>query len=874
MRISSRNFRDSAAAAALATAMASALIAAPAAAQSADDAAEEVSEIVVTGSIAESQAASLAAKRRAENLVDIAAADAVGRFPDQNSAAALSRLPAVAVQRDQGQERYVQVRGAPNRWTSVSIDGIPIIGVDEGGATRAFRFDAIPSVILSALAINKSLTPDLPAEAIVANIDLRTYNPLSKRGFSVQGDVGYGVMALGNGEQRQGSLRLAWANDVVGVVVGGSHYRRAQVTDNREVGAYDERGATEIDVRSYNLVRQNNGAFAGVEYAPADGQRLFAKAIFSEFADDELRDQYEFRLDRAAGGTRTPAGGDLLRVPVRTLLQDGSYRTRNYINTIGGELDQDGWRVAVNLNYTRTENTTDLPILLASTSGNNSPSLNFDRSNPDFPIVTLFQTLNGPTPGTFVRGAPLTAINPATLVGPIALVIDSRIITDSYTVKMDAERELGSTTLSAGAIHADRTIDGDVLSATNVAPLAALPAIGRPGINLGDFATNRPWVTRFPLGTSFNYIDNGRLRTAIDQGIAGLTAAGLFNPAANVPPENAFAIREYLTAAYVKGRFDFGGGQVVAGLRLENFRVVNSGNVALGGGRTAPLTTTTSTTDLFPSINAKFDVGSDFVVRIGGQRGVARPSFGEIRTGAAISDTASPGTISGGNPNLRPEYTWGLDASAEYYLPGNGIFAVSGFYRWVDNVLFSSTSRVGSDFYNSGGVDRSAYLLTSTFNGDKGKLYGVELNYQQQFSFLPSPLDGLGFQGNVTLLDGSFDTALGRGAGFPGTSKQIFNSSLYYEKYGLSARISYQYRSDWLDTLGGFGTAGGDDEFRKGYDNLDISLRYALTDNFTLFADLNNLTNAQYIAFQGTRDRPTEVEQIGRRYLGGVRFSF
>lgn len=104
-------------------------------------------DIVVTGSILQSQIASVEAKREALNLTDIAAANSVGRFPDQNSAAALSRLPAVAVQRDQGQERYIQVRGAPNRWTSVTIDGVPMVGGDEGGDTRAFRFDAVPAVL-------------------------------------------------------------------------------------------------------------------------------------------------------------------------------------------------------------------------------------------------------------------------------------------------------------------------------------------------------------------------------------------------------------------------------------------------------------------------------------------------------------------------------------------------------------------------------------------------------------------------------------------------------------------------------------------------------------------------------------------------------
>ena len=73
----------------------------------------------------------------------------------------------------------------------------------------------------------------------------------------------------------------------------------------------------------------------------------------------------------------------------------------------------------------------------------------------------------------------------------------------------------------------------------------------------------------------------------------------------------------------------------------------------------------------------------------------------------------------------------------EYYLPGNGLISVAAFHRWVDNVFYQNAQVVGSTVFNSGGVDRSGYLLTSTFNGQNGRLYGVELSYQQQFTFLP-----------------------------------------------------------------------------------------------------------------------------------------
>ncbi len=837
-------------------------------------------EIVVTGSIVEAQRSSILQKRMADNLVDIAAADAVGRFPDQNSAAALARLPAVAVQRDQGQERYVQVRGAPNRWTSVSIDNVPVIGVDEGGTTRAFRFDAIPAVLLSGLAINKSLTSNLQAEAIVANIDLRTYSPMSEKGLNVQGDVGYGVMGLGSGEQRQGSLRASWSNDVFGIVVGGSHYRRNQVTDNREVGLYDEptgatdtqSGPTELDIRSYRLIRENNGLFAGLEYQPVDGQRMWAKAIYTSFDDDEQRNQYELRLDRAASGTRDLNGGDLVRVPVRGTFNDGQYRTRNYINTIGGELDgANGFKAAVALNYTRTENTTDLPLVQASTPTSASPSLSFNFSDPRFPVVQLYATNSGAVPS---RGSALSGFDQRTLAAPMVIIGRQDSFTDSYTMKLDVSQELGAVTLSAGGLYADRSITGFTFATANVVNLASFPAGSGLGFDINSYVTDQRWDTGFPLGFTLNNIDNKAMRSDIDTILARLRTLGTYDPSRDVPVSNRYALGEKLLAGYGMAKFTFDGGQVVAGLRVEHFDLDNRGTATLAGGRLEPLSVGQRYTDVFPSVNTRFDLTDRLVFRIAGQRGVARPSFGEVRVGSSIDDTASPGQIGGGNPTLRPEYTWGLDSSLEYYLPGSGILSVAGFHRWVDDVLYGNTQAVGSDAFDAGGIDRSGYLLSSTFNGGRGRLYGVELNYQQQFTFLPGILDGFGFQGNVTLLDGSFDTAERKDIRFPGTSNRIANASLYYEKFGLSARVSYQHRTRWLDTLGGLGLGGGGDEYRAGYDNVDVALRYAVTPNFSIYADLSNLTDAVYSAYQGNESRPTEVEQIGRRYLGGVRFNF
>ena len=823
----------------------------------------ENNEIIVSGIIIQAQQASIEAKRNTDNVVDIAAADSVGRFPDENTAGALARLPGVAVQRDQGQARYIQVRGAPNRWTSVSIDGIPQTGVDESGDTRAYRFDAVPANLLSELRINKSLTPNVTAEAITANIDLATFSPMAVRGFHVHGDVGYGFMDLGNGEQRQGALRLSWSNDDWGVVVGGSHYKREQITDNREAG-YDDLGPTDIDIRNYRLDRENNGIFGAVEFSPEEGKRFFVRGIYTEFKDDEQRNAYQIELEDAVSGTRGPESGDLVGVPVTGAFNDGEYRNSNYIFTSGMDYENDdGFGFNAALGYTRTENTTMLPIVQSATRGLDNASLTYDRTaDPLFPIVTLYQTVDDGA-GSVIRGPALSGFDQTSLNVPRSYILPilQATTSDAFTGKLDLWKEFGSLTITGGVLGSLRDSSGNNIGVGGVVPL------GGTNFNLNNYVTNEQWHTNFPLGFNLNYIDNPALNHDV---LAALAANGT-SLSDFVLPTAFYDQTETIGAAYVMGQYDDGPLNITAGVRMEYYKLENAGTALLNGNET-PLSTVDDTVDFFPSINLSYDLTQDLVLRLAGQRGVSRPAYAAIRVGASVNDADQ--TISGGNPVVRPEYTWGADASLEYYLPGNGLMSVAGFYRSVDDVLYQSQLPVNSDLYNGDGIDRSDYRLMSTFNGKNGMLYGVEFNILHQFQYLPGLLSGFGLQGNLTLLDGDFDALQPDGttasAPFQGMSDTVANASLFYEKHGLSARVSYQWRSEYLDTIGGLGAG----EYRDGYENLDVTLRYAINDNFTVYADLANLTDATYSAYEGTLATPSEVEQIGARYMFGVRFDF
>ncbi|MFN4112624.1 MAG: TonB-dependent receptor [Sphingomonadaceae bacterium] len=818
--------------------------------------------IVVTGSIRDSLENATEAKRAALNVTDVATADSVGRFPDENIAAALARLPGVAVQLDQGQARYIQVRGAPNRWTSVSIDGLPQTGTDEGGNERAYRFDAVPAVLLQALVVNKSLTPDITAEAVTALVDLQTYSPIdnAKRGLTVTGDAGYGFMDLGGGQQRSGSLRLSWTDDRFGFALGGSHYLRDQVTDNREAG-YDAAGLPiDIDIRTYELQRQTNGLFGAIEFRPSDELKFFAKGIYTEFLDREQRYAYEIELiDSGARGTRGRLTGSLDNVSITSDLSDGRYVNKNIIASTGFDYQTGDSGVKGIFGYSRTENTTDLPLIRSSIR---SLSVDYDRSaDPRFMVVKLFRTVN--TGGVLSRGEPLNAIPIAeqSLPRTVLIPIVQEVVSNAYSGRLDAWKQLNDLKVSAGLYATKRDISGNNLGIAGVVPLAPL------GFNPNTYATDRTWETRFPLGVTVNYVDTKRQ----DRELRAVLAGAGIDPANFILPTSLYDQEERILAGYAMVQWDGGPLQVIAGVRAEQYKLENSGTVLFGPNPSA-LSVAQDFFDIFPSLNLRYEASDNVVLRLGAQRGVSRPAYAAIRVGASVSDTGA--TINGGNPFLAPEYTWGVDVAAEYYFSSNGLASISGFHRWVEDVLYQSQQRVGSDLYNSGGIDRSGYLLGSTFNGDKGKLYGVEFNIETQFDFLPGALAGLGVQGNLTLLGGNFDARNPAGQletfAFQGLSDTVMNASVFYEYAGLSLRIAYQKRTDFLDTIGGLGAG----EFRQGFQNVDITARYALTPNFTLFADLANLTNETYVAYEGTLQNPSEVEQIGRRFLFGVRFNF
>ena len=902
------------------------------------DAADEGEAIVVTGSrpIAESEAAALQVQRNSDSLVTVVASDSVGRLPDQNIAQATGRLPGVAVERDQGQARYISLRGAPNYWTTLSFDGINVVS-PEG---RDARFDSIPSAIASQIVVSKAVTPDMPGETVSGNVNVVTRSAFDYSGFHFAGKAGLGVAELGNRPQYEGSAvvstRIPAGEGEIGVLVSGSYYQRDMITDNFETDyervAQDQRPgaatrfwAHEAENKLYRLTRRNWSVTGRLDWKPDSANTISLRSIYTIFTDDEKRDNYRFDLDDRQGDLvantaacstavnptpttsgyadicigNTPFQGTVYGIDIRQRSTLRAFRQSIFTNTLEGTHEfGDGWKVNWLGNYTESKD--DRSVVGEATwdspsTRNLRPTVSYDFTNPNFSRLLLFTTVQLSTPTRFQAGTPVVDIDTFTKPLTSLNILDAVDTTKAYTGKLVLSRETefmgGDATFRLGFQFDQRTKTVDESSITlNTAAQFATIGIAT---NYNAFSLDTPFRGEIPLGYNFRYFDAEQMRAA---------SAAARNNFPFVPNTgNIYDVREQVYAGYAMGTVRYDWGSVIGGARVEH--VKNQGvAVATIAGVTGPVTAKSSQTLVFPSLHLNFDVETDKKLRIGFTSGAARADYDQLRPNVVVDDINQ--SISGGNPSVKPERSYGVDAYYEWYVQPQGYFMLGAFYKRVEDVLYTTRRAFGSNALDSNGIDRSAYAFSGITNGGSGRVMGFEAAAQFQLDpyvadlGLPDWMGGFGITANATYNDSEVTKpAILNAAGvvisperkvpLPGTSEVVYNVGAYYEKYGLSLRLQYQNRTTWADGFADNLDSAGDTYWADD-DELDFSARYEISKGFEVYfdaanllnnpgrrySDPSNLLNASGIPAVRNGQYTIEWERFGRRYSGGIRVNF
>jgi TonB-dependent receptor len=916
-----------------------AIVSAPAFAQETADA-EAEGEIIVTGTrpIAESEAAALTVQKNSDSLVSVVAADSVGRLPDQNIAQAANRLPGLAVESDQGQPRYVSIRGAPRNWTTLSFDGINVVS-PEG---RDARFDSVPSAIASQIIVTKAVTPDMPGETVAGNVNIVTRSAFDYKGFRAAAKLGIGIAELGNRPQYEGSLvlstRVPAGDGELGFLVSGSYYERNMITDNFESDwervTQDQRpgSATRIWVHEaenklYRLTRRNWSLSGRMDWKPDSDTTISLRSIYTIFTDDEARDNYRFDLDDRQNDLvantaacaitpnltpttsgyadicigNTPLRGTVYGIDIRQRSTLRDYAQSIFTNTIEGKHEfGDGWKFNWLGNFTKSKD--DRSVTGEANWDSPStrtlrPTVSYDLTDPDLSRLQLFTTtqLSGPT--RFQAGTAVTAVDTFTKPLSSLLVLDAVDTTTAYTGRLVLSRDMealgGDASFKLGFQFDQRTkvVDEEQIFLNTAAQFTTIGL----STDYNQFSLDKPFSGNLPTSYSFRPFDLSAMRAAASA--ARSSFGSLLTP--NVG--NFYDVREQIYAGYFMGTLRYDWGSFVGGARVEHIknRGISSATVP---GLTGNLIAENDQTLVFPSAHVNVNVDDTKKLRFSFNTGAARADYDQIRPNVVINDSNE--TISGGNPAIKPERAYGFDTYFEWFLRPQGYVMLGAYYKRVTDVLYTERRTFGSSSLNNGSIDRSDYTFVGIANAGKGRLFGVEAALQFQLEpwteelNLPAWLGGFGFSGNVTFNNSEVVKPAVRNAAnaiivgqrkvrLPNTSDVVYSVGPYYEKYGLSLKLQYKYRSRWLDAIADDDTDGGDGYWGAD-DELDFSIRYAVNKKFEIFFDASNLLDnpgrrlSDPSSIFTTKGSPSEEvnfytnewEQFGRRYAGGIRITF
>lgn len=841
----------------------------------------------------EGQARALNQQKAAGNVKNIIAADAMGNFPDKNVAESLQRVPGIHTEGQRGEARFITVRGAAPSLNSITMDGVSILGTETD--FRTVSLDVFPSAQLSGIEVVKALTPDLDGDSIGGAILLKgrsafdagrrvatanvntTYNDLSEktgyRGALSYGDIlgaknDWGVQVSYSKERVNGLEQNIETNDwtPTSVVVNGQ-----TLTGFLPVTL----------LQTYVTVRKDRESLSGsLEKKFDHGLRLWARGFSNTFSEFNLRHGLRYATGVTATGGNlditqpvtvnsegTFTGYTATRATARRQIQPRAIDDTSAALSAGAVLQRPDWSIETTVAYSRA----DSELLTEQgqwVSKSNLNTARIDQSDPDFWRITQSS------------GTPF--FDPTGLRFNQLLVRRDYLFNDETSFKVDGSRDLQFAghplKIAAGSKFRwnTKSRNNDPIRYDSLVGGAALdfndPRLG------GNVVIDQNYLRgRYDFGPSVDALAMRNFFVANDAtwdtSIGNFSDTnGLFVPnlgnTFNNSLVNDYKIKEDVTAGYLRADWEVGKWTFIAGARWEqtdlDFNVirVNANLPNTNRARYLPLQRTSSYDNWMPSLHAKYDYSKNLVFRAAWSNTLARPIAGDMIPAFSVDSANS--VITGGNPDLQPVTSSNFDFSAEYYLPRVGLVSIGYFYKTLDGPIYTANSAI--DFDDGTGTRRYTYV--TKLNAGEASLSGIEFSYQQQLRFLPSPFDGLGLYGNLTLVDSDVDVPQRPGEKFTlfKQAKTVGNLALSYQKYGWTGRLSYSLRSQYLSELVGVGRdVYFDDDHR-----LDLQVGYRFRQNWTVQFTANNLEDSPELQYNGVRSRQLFYGMTGRTYSVGV----
>mgnify|MGYP006075800731 CR=1 FL=1 len=807
-------------------------------------------EIVVYGSRSALLNA-LEKQRASDKIVGVVDSDDMGNFADTNVAESLRRIASVMVENDQGEGRYVSVRGMNADLNAMTINGVSTASPED---RRGIMLDGVPTDILDSMVVYKTLTPNLDADTIGGAIDLVTITAFKHKDMfaKIKIENSYNELAKDSSNPKLGftyTNRFPIVEGELGVAVSLSDQSRRIVAQNNEMGGWSDTAPNnDYEMRFYDIERERQGAVVNIDYLGVEGNRYYLHLFHNEYTDVEYRAKWETR----AALQETPlTSGSTFIYPFSRM--DTEARQREEIRKIqsfqvGTEFQLNGeTQVAVELFGSQAEqDDTDKWNVIFRSSELATP-LTFDNSNPKKPILGYASDFYDA--GTFKLKA---------LEGESGIAKDKdRGFRVDITTALNA-----ATEIQYGAKYRARTKANDY-NFCGYDPLESSTLADYSFTIIDPYLGNAhgPAPTVATVGNFVDVIGAGTV--ALSDGTTCRAPGPLFELSGDEEAESIAAdwyTDEDVLAVYAMATTELEQMVIVYGLRYEDTSTVYRGKQFDGSAYAGAVSYENDYSFLAPSVNLKYYVDDDRVVRAGVFRSLVRPGFGQSSAGAELN--LDDNEIKGGNPGLRPTKAWNMDVSYDWYINDETFFTAGLFYKRISdaivevNLLDSPLRGVTWDraetFVNTGAT----------------QLWGFEMSYQVNLS------NGLLLVANLTHTDGETDlpadSAFGsRTIPYFKQAANTANLMVGYEKDKLDVRLAANYRDKYLDAIGANALA---DRYTSDYIQIDLTGKYRVNDKLVLKAAAMNLNDRPEFYYFGNAQRLSQYDEFGTSYEIGMSY--
>jgi TonB-dependent receptor len=844
----------------------------------------------------EGNAAAITSQRNADNVKTVMASDAFGNVADLNIGNFLMRMPGVTKSEAEGDVVGIMIRGISGDLSMVTIDGEQGANASPlGGMQRTFEVDKISADFIESIEVTKSLTPDMDAGAVGGVVNMKTKSALTRKGRHVTFQAGEAYNVWRSTLRPFASVTFSdvlGRDQRLGVLLTASYNKTNKPRDNSNF-VYESTTDTNRPVW-FNATpwgedwtnHTRMGLSGRFDYKLSATTTVYTSLMFSD---------YHVVLDRRRGALSNPTAATLVAVTndvTETRNQTFTYtqqllerriKTQSYM--VGGESRLFGDKLDFQATYTPSKGHQDTTTTNRTVTG---VQLRQDRSKthnyvtitqtggPDIfdPKNTLLSAVNLPSAdlGDRVAGGQLNLSHQFETQWPFGLKVGARY----RSVK--------------------KTNDESAANYSYVGPNGVQGPVGAANDdNVPQFFDLKYHHKAFDYPTDrMPFFDQSKITRALKE-TPNLFTQNLATSVQNSLTNDA-EVTEDITAAYLMGTLKVGRLTAVGGVRFERTELHGFGfkneiskaeadrraafvgtitpeetirrTIAQYGNR---ISTRSSYDDYFPSLNLKWAIRPNFLARAGISESIGRPAIASVQPNMSVNVDAA--TLTANNPDLKPQRSRNLDVSLEYYFKSTGLLSVGGFRKDLRDFIFPSGTPIPLSTGNPYGEEYVGYNLSTSVNGGKAWVRGLEFAYQQQFSdFGLRLLRPFGVFANFTWLQtqGNYTspTGVASSGAVPGFTPRSGNVGLSWIAHGWTVRVKGKFEGDRLRVYNA-------NPALRVYVNdnfpVDLNVAYTVNRRLSLFVDVINVFDSRtFDDYQYVEDRPLRTFKFSTYVKAGI----